>query len=111
DDELAVGMEELGQERVERVVAARAVTVHDDDLGGARSLRAADGRVDLLGVQPAPFLEERAVAAGLPPLAVACAPFDPTDHVSPPGRPLLRCARGFPASPGGACSSPDPRAG
>jgi hypothetical protein len=56
DDELAGGIEILGDERVERVAVGRAVTVHDDDLGRARRLRAANGRVDLLGVELAGLL-------------------------------------------------------
>ena len=51
DDELAVGVEQLGDQRVEASSAAGAVAVHDDDLGRARGLRAAHGRVDLLRVE------------------------------------------------------------
>ena len=80
-DELAVRVEQVGQERVERVVAARAVAVHDDDLRRARRLRAADRRVDLLGVERARFTEQRVVAAGLSPLHDARDPFDVADHV------------------------------
>src|SRR6185503_181540 len=51
DDELAVRVEVLRDQRVERVAAARAVAVHGDDLGRAGRLRPAYGRVDLLGVE------------------------------------------------------------
>ena len=62
DDELAVGVELLGDQRVERVAAAGAVAVHRDDLGRAGRLRAAHGRVDLAGVELAALVEERRVA-------------------------------------------------
>jgi len=50
DHELAIGIEQIRQQGVEGVVAARAVAVHDDDLGRARRLRPAHGGVDLLRV-------------------------------------------------------------
>src|SRR4051812_19587234 len=59
--ELAVGVEILGDQRVERVAAAGTVAVHRDDLGRAGGLGAAHGRVDLLGVELAALLEERRV--------------------------------------------------
>ena len=62
-DVLARGIEELGDERVEVVRAAGAVAVHDDDLGRAGRLRAAHGRVDLLGVEDAALVVEL-LAAG-----------------------------------------------
>lgn len=42
--------------------------VHDDDLGLAGCLRAADGRSDLLGVEPPRLLEHRLAAVRLPAL-------------------------------------------
>ena len=71
DDELAVGVELLGDQRVERVAAARAVAVHSDDLGRSRRLRAAHGRVDLAGVELPSLFEERRVACGAGPV---CSP-------------------------------------
>ena len=65
DDELAVGVEQLRLERVERPLLAGAVAVHDDDLGRARRLRAAHGGVDLLGVELAALVVERQAAARL----------------------------------------------
>src|SRR5919204_8611 len=52
-DVLAVRVEEVRDERVERPLLSGAVAVHDDDLLGAGRLRAAHGRVDLLRVEPA----------------------------------------------------------
>src|SRR5215218_2969178 len=68
DHELAGRVELLGDQRVERPPLARAVTVHDDDLGRAGSLRPADGRVDLAGVEAAALLEHRVPAVALLPL-------------------------------------------
>ena len=68
DDELAVRVEVLGDEGVERPALPRAVAVHDDDLGRAGGLRAAHGSVDLLRVELAPFLVQRLAAGGLLPL-------------------------------------------
>ena len=65
DDPLAVGVEQLGNERVERQLLAGAVAVHDDDLGRSGRLRAAYGGVDLLGVELASFLVERRAAVRL----------------------------------------------
>ena len=58
DDELAAVVEQVRPQRVERQVAAGAVTVHDDDLARPGGPRAADGRVDLLGVEGAALLVE-----------------------------------------------------
>src|SRR4029079_16259580 len=63
DDVLAVWIEILGDERVPAVALACSVAVHDDDLGRSACLRATDGGVDLLGVEPATFLEH--VLAGV----------------------------------------------
>src|SRR5436190_16221230 len=62
DDELAVRVEVLGDQRVERVAVAGAVAVHHHDLGSAPGLGAPHGGVDLLGVEPAALLIERRVA-------------------------------------------------
>ena len=67
-DELAVGIELLRDQRVERPALACAVAVHDDDLRRARRLRAADGRVDLAGVEAAALLVHRVAARHLLPL-------------------------------------------
>ena len=63
DDVLAARVEQVGDQRVEVVRAAGAVAVHDDDLGRAGRLRAAHGRVDLLGVEDA-ALVVRLLSAG-----------------------------------------------
>src|SRR5919106_2142572 len=68
DDPLAVRVEQLGHEGVERPALARPVAVHDHDLVGARRLRAAHRRVDLLGVELARLLVERLAAVDLLPL-------------------------------------------
>ena len=68
DDVLAVGVELLGDQRVERPPLAGAVTVHHDDLRRPGSLRAAHGRVDLARVEAAPFLVHRVAACHLLPL-------------------------------------------
>ena len=67
DDVFAVGIELVGDEGVERPALPRAVAVHDDDLGRAGGLRAADGRVDLAGVEAPAFLEHRVTAGDLLP--------------------------------------------
>ena len=67
-DELAVRVELFGNQRVERPALTRAVTVHDDDLRRAGSLRAAHGRVDLAGVEAASLLVHRVAARHLLPL-------------------------------------------
>ena len=67
DDVLAVRVELLGKQRVERPPFAGAVAVHDDDLGRAGGLRAAHGRVDLAGVEAAPLLVHRMAARDLLP--------------------------------------------
>src|SRR5205807_888631 len=69
-DELAVRVELVGNEGVERPFLARAVTVHDHDVLRARGLRAAHGSVDLLGVELAPFVVRALLlrAVGLLPL-------------------------------------------
>src|SRR5262249_39269789 len=59
DDELAAVVEQVGPQRVEGQLTAGTVAVHDDDLGGPGSPRAADGRVDLLGVEGAALLVQR----------------------------------------------------
>ena len=82
DDELAVGVEQVGHERVERPAAAGAVAVHDDDLGRTGRLRAAHGGVDLLGVEPPPFLVHRVAAARLLPLDDAGDAFHVADDVN-----------------------------
>src|SRR5579862_3372428 len=79
--ELAVGIEVGGQQRVERVVAARAVAVHDDDLGCSGGLRAAHSCVDLLRVELARLVVERLVAARLRPLDEPGDAFDVADDV------------------------------
>ena len=56
DDELAALVERVRDQRVERPVAAGAVAVHHHDLGRAARERAADRRVDLLGVEAAALL-------------------------------------------------------
>ena len=68
DDVLAVRIELVGDERVEGPALARAVAVHDDDLGRSRGLRASHGRVDLPRVEPAAFLVHRLAAPHLLPL-------------------------------------------
>ena len=75
DDVLAVGVELLREQRVERPPFAGAVAVHDDDLGRARRLRAAHGRVDLAGVEAASLLVHRVAARDLLP------PDDPGDSL------------------------------
>ena len=67
DDELAARVERVGDQRVERPVAARAVAVHDHDLARAARERAADGRVDLLGVEPPALLVAGGAGAHLLP--------------------------------------------
>src|SRR5207245_415817 len=62
-DELASRVEVFGNQRVERPLIAGAVAVHDDDLAGARHLRAAHGGVDLLGVELSALLIRRTLAA------------------------------------------------
>jgi len=85
-DVLAVGVEEVGNERVEAIVAARAVVVHDDDLGRAGRLRAPHGGIDLLGVEDATLLVELRVTAGLRALDDAGDALHVTDHVDAHGR-------------------------
>src|SRR3954447_7977411 len=50
DHVLAVRVELVGDQRVERPAFACAVAVHDDDLGRARGPRPAHSRVELTGV-------------------------------------------------------------
>ena len=69
DDELAASVERIRDQRVERPVTARAVAVHHDHLAGAAVERAAHGRVELLGVQAAPFLVAGPARAHLLPAA------------------------------------------
>src|SRR5262249_16408685 len=71
DDELAALVELVGDQRVERPALARAVTVHDDDLGRAARERAPDGRVYLLRVQPPALLVERLAPGDLLPVGDA----------------------------------------
>ena len=80
-DELAVGVEQVGHERVERPAAAGAVAIHDDDLGRPRRFRAAHGRVDLLGVEAPALLVHRVAAARLLPLDDAGDAFHVADDV------------------------------
>src|SRR5205823_10526342 len=54
---------------------------HDDDLGRSRLRRAADGGVDLLRVEAAALLVERAVPAGLLPLDDSGDALDVADDV------------------------------
>src|SRR5919197_3625467 len=61
-DDLAGGIDQLRDERVEAPALAGAVVVHDDDLGRAGGLGAPHGCVDLLGVE-APALLVHDVAA------------------------------------------------
>ncbi len=56
DDVLAGRVELVRDQGIEGPLAARAVTVHDHDLGRAGGLRASNGGVDLLGVQLAAFV-------------------------------------------------------
>src|SRR5438874_8902573 len=58
-DELAVRIELLRNQRVPAESVARAVAVHDDDLGRAARLRSTDGGVDLLGVELSALFEHR----------------------------------------------------
>ena len=87
-DELAGGVEQVRDQRVERPALPRAVAVHDDDLRGAGRLRAANGGVDLLGVEPAAFLVHRVAARRLLPLDDAGDALHVADdvhfHASPP---------------------------
>ena len=62
-DELAVGVELLGNQRVERPVLPGAMAIHDDDLCCTRFLHTAHGSVDLFGVQ-LPALVVRDIAGG-----------------------------------------------
>ena len=80
-DELAVGVELVRDEGVEQVVAAGAVTVHDDDLLRSGRFRAAYRRIDLLRVEPARLVIERLVAARLPPVDDARDALDVADDV------------------------------
>ncbi len=57
------------------------MAVHDDDLRRAGRLRAAYSRVDLLGIEPAPFLVHRLAAGRLLPLDDACDAFHVADDV------------------------------
>src|SRR5918996_2415755 len=82
-DPLAVGVEELRDERVERPALARPVAVHDDDLVGARRLRASYCGVDLLGVELARLLVERLAAVHLLPLDDARDALHVADHEDP----------------------------
>ena len=70
DDVLAVRVEEIRDERVERPLLAGAVAVHDDDLRRSRGLRAADGGVDLLGVELAALVVHRGAAERLTALTI-----------------------------------------
>src|SRR5579884_408639 len=47
--------------------AARAVPIHDDDLGGSGTLAATHRRVDLSGIEPPPLFIERRAAVDLLP--------------------------------------------
>ena len=85
-DVLAVGIEELGDERVEVVRAARAVAVHDHDLRRARCLRAPHGRVDLLGVEDTALVVELLAAGDLLPLDDSGDALHVADHVDAHGR-------------------------
>src|SRR6185437_7905418 len=78
DDVLAGGVEQLVDERVEVPALARAVAVHDDDLGRPGGARAAHRGVDLLRVELAALLVHRVAARHLLP------PDDPGDalHVA-----------------------------
>src|SRR5918996_463748 len=82
-DPLAVVVEELRDERVERPALARPVAVHDDDLAGARRLRASYCGVDLLGVELARLLVERLAAVHLLPLDDARDALHVADHEDP----------------------------
>ena len=87
-DELAGGVEHVRDQRVERPALPRAVAVHDDDLRGAGRLRAANGGVDLLGVEPTALLVHRVAARRLLPLDDAGDALHVADdvhlHASPP---------------------------
>ena len=85
DDELAVGVELLGDQRVEREAAAGAVAVHDDDLRRSGRLRAAHGGVDVLRVELATLLEQRLAGVGLLPPSDAGDALHVADHVDSHG--------------------------
>jgi len=85
-----LGIELVGDERVEVEVTARAVTVHDDDLRCASGLRPANGGVDLLGVELAALVVERLVAARLSPPDDARHALDVADDVNAHVGTLLR---------------------
>ena len=85
-DPLAVGVELVRDQRVERPALACAVAVHDDDLRRAGGLRAAHARVDLLGVELAAFLVERLAAGDLLPLDDPGDALHVTDDVDAHGR-------------------------
>ena len=104
DDELAVGVQQIGHERVERPLLAGAVAVHDDDLGRAGRLRAADGGVDLLGVELPPLLVHRRAAGRLRPLHDPGDALHVADDVDAHRVTLSPCRRG---SKGRPCSSPE----
>ena len=96
DDELAVGIEILGDERVERPSLPGAVAIHDNDLGGARGFGAAHGRVDLLRVELAALLVQRLAAGRLLPLHDAGDALHVRDDVDAHGSSLRRSRRGLP---------------
>jgi hypothetical protein len=91
-DPLAARVEVLGQQRVERQVAARAVAVHHDHLDGAGVERAPHRRVDLLRVEAAPLLVQRAVMAHLRPPADAGDALHVGEHVDAHRRERIRSA-------------------
>jgi hypothetical protein len=80
-DELALGVEQVRDERVERPLLAGAVAVHHDDLRRTGSLGATDGRVDLLGVQASALVVERLPAGRLPALDDPRDALHVADHV------------------------------
>src|SRR5262249_23654966 len=67
--ELAALVERVGDQRVERAVAAGTVAVHHHDLGRAALEGAAHGRVELLGVEAAALLVAGAARVDLVPAA------------------------------------------
>ncbi len=87
-DELARRIEQSGMSELKLQPLAGAVAVHDDDLRRAGRLRAADGGVDLFGVEPAALLVHRVAARRLLPLDDAGDALHVADdvdlHCSPP---------------------------
>src|SRR5262249_47680459 len=90
DDVLAVGIELVRDQRVERPALPRAVTVHYHDLGRAGSLRAAHRRVDLVRVEPPPFLVQLLATRDLLPLHDPGNALHVADHVDAHARSLCR---------------------